>query len=313
MDYSTYWVVYYFAHAFIFFFAPSPFPLVWGMHGFLKLPPSAFQYSFHVYCATTVLAALCAHRLRFDEYDGLRLVRGTKSAFFGCLLCWHVCFPVFLYNCYRVLRKKIVPRRESEAKRGNNEFQILLILQGLAVWMAMAIPGCLPTPRRAQEANAVSTLKSYASAQATFSLALRKGMVAAGTTTGDAGYCDNFRNLHYGLDKDGKQLGFISRPMADAFGTPATGAPTAGDAPEEAVPFREYLFVDDPFITQQGLWKSAFGLFAVPVQSGYNMFWIGKDGYVYRRQLPADVAPPAVIGPEDSPLSPGGGSAWDVL
>lgn len=274
--------------------------------GWLFLPPAAFWCLLALYLGTTVWASREARRLRFPDYE-LFLIRGGRGAFYCCLLCWHVCFPVFLRNRRQVKKGVARPRSPTEPEKPNDALKALLVIQAYALFASAAIPGCLPSQIRVNEEFAVAALKRYGTAQVQFQRA-RAG-ATPGLTAAGRGYCDNFRNLHYGPDPKGKPLRLIDKDFADAFGRPA---PATGGASGESVPRHGYVFVDDPYLTERRLWDAEYGLFAVPAQpgkTGWSMFWIGKDDRVLRHNLPVGEETPTVR-PEDSPFHPGAGSEW---
>ncbi len=54
-------------------------------------------------------------------------------------------------------------------------------------------------------------------------------------TVADKKYCDNFRNLHYAMDSEGREIHLIDKQFADAYIGIAKGAPIreAADAPSQ--------------------------------------------------------------------------------
>lgn len=261
--------------------------------------------------ATVFWAVYDAHRLRFSNYD-LMLIRGPWTALFGCLLLWLICFPVFLYNRLRVTRGKAVVFDAGKRPGSPWEPPLLLFsigLLGLLCWGMIRPEPWGRTRIRFNEAAAVTALKQYDNAQQHF---LERGLAAIpGNTANNEGYCGNFRNLHYGRDENGEQLFLVGKAFADAFGIPPIGGVMAEDAPQVPTAHHGYFFFDDPYVTENNLWKTEFGLFAcpgIPGETGGSVFWIGEKGLVYYRK--ADIEDKAPPSPEDSPLHPEGGKRW---
>ena len=297
-----------------FFFMPTP---LWIPVFLYEAPPIVFRCLLIAYLVTVPLAAWVAKRLSFSDKD-LFLIRSPRSAFLGCLLCWHVCLPVFLYNWRRVALGRVRPRSAAGKAKSNQGLEALWIVQILFVLAGMAMPGLVQSTARANEASAHAALRSYHAAQTVFR---RRGRTPdAGAA--DGAYCDTFRGLYYNLDAGGRRLALISQAMADAFGLPPAVTPpltaNAGAAvpPSQSTPYHGYLFLDDPYVTRENLWDTEYGLFAVPVhpgKSGCSLYWIGRSGTVYRRQLPSGETTPPAIGPGDSPLHPDSAESWQLL
>lgn len=97
----------------------------------------------------------------------------------------------------------------------------MVVISLMGIIAAIAIPNLMHTRILANEAAAVTRLKSYATAQETFQRG-RNGRRTVNTNAGSAGYCDNYRNLYYGVPIDGTAgkdlLQLITKEHADAYG-----------------------------------------------------------------------------------------------
>jgi hypothetical protein len=165
-----------------------------------------------------------------------------------------------------------------------------------------------------REALAVSALEQYAIAQVVFQVG-RQGRNQVNTLSGSKGYCDNFRNLHYGLPVGGAAgidyLSLLSKEIADAFAGPAKGAPTFPGHNPAAVPYKGYLFLEDPFIAQKHGFDQDFALVAYPAskESGANIYWMGQAGQIYFRPALSESGEfilPGSLGPQETPQTPQG-------
>lgn len=107
--------------AVVLFFSPTPFIL------FLVIPGNGICIA--LYLVTTLLTVAEARRLRFSAY-ALPLVRGMPSAFFGCLILWQVCFPLFLVNRYRIVSGKANPLPSGGRAGPNVGFGCLMAVSG---------------------------------------------------------------------------------------------------------------------------------------------------------------------------------------
>lgn len=137
------------------------------------------------------------------------------------------------------------------------------------------------------EKNAINALKFYTTAQVMFQVK-GHGKDPANTASGAKGYADNFRNLFYAADKDGKPLEFISEGMANAFAGPTAGVPvsTASDRTpaNTATPYNGYLFLEPPGLDT----ATSFALVAYPVEfgvTGRRIFLVDNSGIVYEAIL----------------------------
>lgn len=236
-------------------------------------------------------------------------------------------------------------------RTGFTILELTIVLALVAIIAAIAVPNLIQSRLRVNEAAAVTRLKSYSTAQETFQRGGNGKVFAAdgtaiNTLAGPSAYCDNYRNLYYGVPVGGipgtTLLQLIAREHADAYGygadeenDPATVNPPAKTvggqqlpagandalAPGVGVPYKGYYFftpgglpgpnsrttginpeIEDDLDTadvQENLiqygrrepWFSTqYGQLAAPALSGStgaSAFYIGTDGRVWRRALPA--------------------------
>ena len=262
---------------------------------------------FHL--GTTILATVVAHGLKFREYR-LHIATNAWTVLLGCLLCWSLFFLFFLENFEQVASGKAMRRDQPQPKPGRWICpDVALGLAGIfiiyGIWGMMA-PAQMRSRLRINESRAISLLKRYATGQDTF----RK--ITAG---GDAGvgerYCDDFRRLYYGENAQKGRLELVPRQMADTL------TAFSGDDRETAArygrPCRDigYVFLEDPYITQNSLWETRFGLVAYPLRPGTSgswIFWIGEEHVV--KCCAIDQTGP--LSAEQSPLHPKGAALWGV-
>ncbi len=145
--------------------------------------------------------------------------------------------------------------------KGFTVIELAIVIALVSIVAAIAVPNLMHHRMLANEAAAVTRLKAYATAQETFQRG-RHGRMAVNTTAGPAGFCDNYRNLYYGVPFEGKPgtdlLKLITKEHADAYGfgrneeggntvnrpattvgNPSTPAPNAQNA---GTPFKGYYF-----------------------------------------------------------------------
>lgn len=256
-----------------------------------------------------IWATIEASSLQFRKYR-LGGPAGGVSTFFSCLLLWIIGFPWFLVNRYRVRNHRAELKQPGEKTRASTIVLMVIailfavILPFLAIIAAIAIPNLMQSRMRANEATAITVLKSYATAQITYSVANRRE---------SKGYCDNFRNLHYGRGSSGEQLLLISKSAADAFAGPPTGSPTSGDAPTSPIPYQGYVFLEDPSLGPDD-WANDFALVAYPIEpgkTGSSIYLIDTEGTVFVKWAEADATgKPVLLKPGESPF---GGNTVDWL
>lgn len=174
-------------------------------------------------------------------------------------------------------------------KKGFTLIELMMTIAIIAIIAAIAIPNLMRSRMAANEAAAVTVVKSYATAQVTFQVS-QEGALATNTNAGLKGYCDNFRNLYYGNpSKDPNSiLKLISRAFANAFARdPAEGQAATRSSPvvpDGMAPYQGFLFGEPKeLLASPKSFETTFALLAVPTQSsvtGDNAFWIGTEGNV---------------------------------
>ncbi len=146
-------------------------------------------------------------------------------------------------------------------RKGFTLIEMTVVVALAAIIAAIAIPNLMHHRILANEAAAVTRLKAYATAQETFQRG-RQGRMAVNTNSGPSSYCDNFRNLYYGVPVDGTPeqdlLKLIAKEHADAYGFGANDekgntlnppANTVGNpdtpttATDAGVPYKGYFFL----------------------------------------------------------------------
>lgn len=240
--------------------------------------------SLAIYFGSVLFATLVSVVFKFAKYNLEGPATGV-STFICCLLFWPVAFLFFLINFFSIVASTATARTpEQRSYQSSHAFILLSLFIGIIA--AIAIPCLLPSRIQANETNAIASLREYYAAQAQF-MKGRFYTIPGNTNTGSE-FCDNFRNLYYGVDDKGEQLRLISKTFADAFIFQKQGTPTVGNPTAEASPFQGYLFIEDPYIVNNGLSGKSIGLLAYPFEyrkSGYNVYWIGSEGVVYQRNF----------------------------
>lgn len=262
------------------------------------------------YAGTTVWATVSAYRLKLKQY----YLKGACDAcitFWGCLFFWIYFFPSFVRNRKLVMAGE-ADRRVEGGPRGAGCGAYFTALSWWMVWcviMAVQIPCMVSSPVRAFEASAVALLKKYGEAQIHFQAMDRATLEK--DTPYPTGYCDNFRYLYYGKDAEGKLLELIPERAANAFAGPTRGKPLRGGVTDKPGVYRGYVFLEDPYVAENGLWESQFGLVAYPknFRSGTNVFWLGTDGILLYRYATVDGL--NLLKVEESPLHPDGRKLWE--
>lgn len=251
---------------------------------------------------STIWATVVASSRQFRKYR-LGGPAGTASTCISCLLLWPIGYAWFLVNLYRVKTHRAELKQPGEGTRPSTI--ILMVLSGLtaivlpAMMMlaAIALPNLQKARVRANEVTALTCLKNYASAQATYVKNQKRE---------NPGYCNNFRALYYGESASGEPIVLISQRMADAF------IEANGNVPQESSPYHGYVFLEDPTLDPDD-WADYFALVAYPVKpgtTGEHMYWIGKEGQVLMKLAEADGnGNPVLLTPKTSPLS-GDRSGW---
>jgi prepilin-type N-terminal cleavage/methylation domain-containing protein len=203
--------------------------------------------------------------------------------------------------------------------------ELLIVITIIAVLGILAIPNLIRSRTTANEATAITNLKAYSSAQVTFQLT-KAGTLATNSKAGIAGFCDNFRNLHYGTPRTAPNqiLALISKQFADAYAR-APGskcAPTYGlvstPAPEPQL-YQGYLFAEakemiDP-AGPSNLFLTNYAFMGVPYtagREGSHCYWIGLEGTVYAKGLVTGTGYATSI-EVSTPFIPATASGWDGL
>lgn len=253
--------------------------------------------SIAFYIATSLWAGFVAYRHRFSQYR-LDIVRSVDSAVLGTFFFWPYCFFYVLLNRRRILQgeAKLLADCATYAKKSKAAF--LEVLTWAVLWfviMAAAIPGMVPSRVRVQERQATVALRTFARAQNEYRAA------------GGQGYNEDLRDLFLDPDGDGRPRFRISRHRIDAY----AGSPGLEGA---AVPSNGYLFYDDPYVAANGLRREEFGYFAFPVKpgaTGFNTYWIGKDGVVLRQEAWRNAEAEDAVTSDNSPLNPKSMNKWE--
>lgn len=256
--------------------------------------------------AMAVAAAIIARRYKFSKYR-LEYVDSAHAAFFGFLFFWIFAVWWFLENL-PLVRSGAAQPLVGPGPKGKGI--LLPCLVWSIVWFLLVgfqLPSTIQSPMRVHELEAILMLRRYADAQTRF-LADKLAEVPGNAGAG-AGYCDNFRNLFYGKDEKGEPLALIPREMADAFAGPGTPAP--GGATAVSKSFKGYVYLEDPFIVNRGLWGSRYGLVAYPIRpggTGTKLLWIGEDGTVLSSSCWDREH--TLLREDQSPLHPKGRNLW---
>lgn len=253
------------------------------------------------YLATIIMATTIAYRLNFSKQP-LSVVRSPWSAFWGCLFFWVYCFPYFLHNW-----KLVSENRAAQSFNGKSSScgLILMAVMWNLFWLYPISQITPEGPRRSRRYNSIVqvSLSEYHRAQGTFKS--RDFAKSINLPSNNKGYCDNFRNLYYGLDDQEQRLGLISKDMADAFAGQTNGATTQGKENDKSLPYKGYIFLEDPYVVENKLWDEQFALVAYPRSYTYgtNIWWIGKNGNLLRLSVEHGQEP-GLLTPEQSPLHP---------
>ncbi len=164
--------------------------------------------------------------------------------------------------------------------KGFTLIELMIVIAIIAIIAAIAVPNLMQSRIRANEANMITVIGQYKTAQVTWS-AGGQSTLATNSSVGTV-YADNYRNLTYGIPVirgtatgDTKQnLLLLSRAIADAFAAgPITGAATTSTAgplstvTANAVPYQGYEYAEAAGATVD-YFKSGFALVGVPVTPG---------------------------------------------
>lgn len=181
--------------------------------------------------------------------------------------------------------------------------ELMITISIIGILAAIAIPHIFRSRLAANEAVAASHLKAYSIAQVTFQVS-KFGTLATNSKTGVNGYCDNFRNLRYGVHPNelSVNLNLISYNFANAFARePGSACAPTNNTPLPAsgttIPVQGYVFGEAiEMLTGTGgaanKFTTDFALLGVPFtarQTGENAYWIGQQGTVWVSSAPVDV------------------------
>lgn len=299
--------------------------LLFPVFSFMEIPVKDFHsiveypdrwLCFALYLGTAVWATYEAWRLKFSEYR-LNGVVNAPATFAGCFCLWSLFFPWFLVNRWKVLDGKVQSWPESQRRKSSSAgaWLSILICGGISLlFTATALPSMVQSIVKANSATAVSSLAEYRRAQETIRAKNRIAKEAGNNE--NAGFVDNFRNLHYSVDMQGNPVSLIGKKMADAFAAPPKGRPTRENAPIESTPYKGYVFHEDPYLTEHSLWNENFALVAYPVypgRTGFEIYWVDSKGDVKYHRLPSGAKELELIKPGDSPLNPRPAIQWEDL
>ena len=152
----------------------------------------------------------------------------------------------------------------------------------------------------ANQWTAYTSLRSYASAQITFSYANYSAIPGnTSAALGENAYADNFRNLYYGRSGKGELLQLITKGVADAFlaDNALSSTPTCPGAAETAKPYAGYYFMEDAFgMLPASGYDKRFAFMAFPAvygETGYCVYWVDETGEVLRHDPKAPTGTPA--------------------
>lgn len=266
-----------------------------------------------IYIGTSIYAGFLAHKLKFSDYK-LYGSRNTFSTLVGGIFFWGFYFPSFLVNYFLV--------KSGEASKYCDEYflprpqkngrVIAIVSIWLVVWFIPAtqvIPEMTRQKRKVEYIGAIKGLGDYYKAQMVFNtIEFKKN---SGITFSIAGYCDNFRNLYYGLNADNAPIDLLSKDICDAFIGPSCGLSTMGENKKYGSEYLGFSFMDDPYMCVNNLWDNQFGLFAIPETISGNdtkMLWIGVDEVLMYTFITMNEF--LELSAEDSPANPSCRRQW---
>lgn len=267
---------------------------------------------------SSAYACLVAYKMKFYAYR-LNGAKDVFSTLVGGVFFWCFYFPSFLNNYYLVKNKKIEKHTEESLLKASQNFRVIFaIIIWNTLWFMPAlqiIPSVTSRTmiRQAKQndySSAVEGLKSYYNAQVIFNSPSFK--VSSGISFNSNGYCDNFRNLYYGLNADRKPIEILPKEIADAFIGRPCGLPTMGDGEKHASRYKNFFYKDDPYICVNNLWDNQFGFYAIPatIYDGTSkLLWIGVDNVIMCTSITMDDV--LNLSAEDSPRHPSCRRRWE--
>lgn len=164
--------------------------------------------------------------------------------------------------------------------KGFTLIELMIVIAIIAIIAAIAVPNLMQSRIRANEANMITVLGQYKTAQVTW-MTGGQSTLDTNSTAGTV-YADNFRNLTYGIpvvrgtgagDKT-QNLLLLSRAIADSFAAVPGGKATSkagplqgNDAITTAVAYQGYRYTE---AAGAGVtyFESGFALVGVPVTPG---------------------------------------------
>lgn len=261
--------------------------------------------SLIAFALSIIVATIVAYKMKFAHYS-LHAARGPLSVSLGCLFFWLYFFPCFLFNWVKIARSRAKRRNETTQRKSPD---LALPVTVYVIWtllMAMGLPGLFLSPVRYNDSMAVMVLRKYWTAQIEF----RQPSLATspGNPPDPGKYCEDFRILRYDIDWHGREQPSFPSRIAEARLT---------DEPDTGTAFFGFFFLEDPYVSTNGLWATHFGMVAYPECAGCtgnDLYWIGPEGDVlYRRIDEGKDTRPVPLRPEESPLAPQGTGLWSRL
>ncbi len=171
--------------------------------------------------------------------------------------------------------------------KGFTLIELMIVIAIIAIIAAIAVPNLMQSRIRANEANMITVIGQYKTAQVTWS-AGGQSTLASNSSAGTV-YADNYRNLTYGIPvvrgtatgDPAQNLLLLSRAIADAFAADpiANAAPTSTAGPLKtvtavAVPYQGYQYAEAKGVTVD-YFKSGFAVVGVPTTPGQTGGIIG--------------------------------------
>ena len=229
-----------------------------------------------VWLITSVLALIVSYKKRFYKYE-LKFTSTPSLTFVGCLFFWPFFITYFLWNWHKISNGTASLRTERYSEKHGTSL-ILIMLWGILwfiPWLAILPEATISKNTNRNRVAFKLLFQEYCNAQEQFKS--RQLSKIEGNTLNYEGYCDNYRNLFYGIDLDGSPLKLIYKKFADAFAGPTYGAPTTNNHQTSPVIYKGFLYLEDPYISENRLWEKQYGLIAYPQdprKSGNIMIWV---------------------------------------